>query len=138
MCHRITGDRRVDSSLGASYEKAHVAVDDATQLADVEVPPDEQQAAAVGFLVRAVSLFNSQGISCCRVLSDNGSAYRSKQWRKAWSSGLESETDQGVQTPDQQQGRAVDQDVAGRVGLHDAVQQLRGAQAVATPLPVDR
>jgi hypothetical protein len=83
--HRIRGDRRLGSSPGAGYEKAHVAVDDATRLAYVEVLPDEQQATTVGFLVRAVSWFNRQGICCRRVLSDNGSAYRSKQWRKAWS-----------------------------------------------------
>jgi len=83
--HRITGDRRLGCSPGAGYEKAHVAVDDATRLAYVEVLPDEQQATTVGFLVRAVSWFNSQGISCRRVLSDNGSAYRSKQWRQACS-----------------------------------------------------
>ena len=81
--HRITGDRRKGCSPGAGYEKAHVAVDDATRLAYVEVLPDEQKATTVGFLVRAVSWFNSQGITCRRVLSDNGSAYRSKQWRQA-------------------------------------------------------
>ena len=81
--HRITGDRRQGCSPGAGYEKAHVAVDDATRLAYVEVLPDEQKATTVGFLVRAVSWFNSQGITCRRVLSDNGSAYRSKQWRQA-------------------------------------------------------
>ena len=81
--HRITGDRRKGSSPGAGYEKAHVAVDDATRLAYVEVLPDEQKATTVGFLVRAVSWFNSQGITCRRVLSDNGSAYRSRQWRQA-------------------------------------------------------
>jgi len=81
--HRITGDRRQGCSPGAGYEKPHVAVDDATRLAYVEVLPDEQKATTVGFLVRAVSWFNSQGITCRRVLSDNGSAYRSKQWRQA-------------------------------------------------------
>jgi hypothetical protein len=60
-----------------------VAVDDATRLAYVEVLPDEQQATTVGFLVRAVSWVNSQGITCHRVLSDNGSAYRSRQWHQA-------------------------------------------------------
>jgi transposase len=81
--HRITGDRRKGCSPGAGYEKAHVAVDDATRMAYVEVLPDEQKATTVGFLVRAVSWFNSQGITCWRVLSDNGSAYRSRQWRQA-------------------------------------------------------
>ena len=54
-------------------------------MAYVEVLPNEQQATTVGFLVRAVRWFNNQGISCRRVLSDNGSAYSSKQWRKACS-----------------------------------------------------
>jgi len=66
--HRITGDRRLGCSPGAGYEKAHVAVDDATRLAYVEVLPDEQQATTVGFLVRAGGWFNSQGITSQRVL----------------------------------------------------------------------
>jgi hypothetical protein len=60
-----------------------VAVDDATRLAYVEVLPDEQKATTVGFLLRGVSWFNSQGITCRRVLPDNGSAYRSWQWQQA-------------------------------------------------------
>jgi transposase len=81
--HRITGDRRQGCSRGVGYEKVHVAVDDATQLVYVEVLPDEQKATTVGFLARAVGWFNEQGITCRRILSDNGSAYRSGEWRKA-------------------------------------------------------
>ena len=81
--HRITGDRRQGCSRGAGYEKVHVAIDDATRLAYVEVLPDEQKATTVGFLARAVGWFSQQGITCQRVLSDNGSAYRSGAWRKA-------------------------------------------------------
>ena len=81
--HRITGDRRQGCSRGAGYEKVHVAVDDATRLVYVEVLPDEQKATTVGFLTRAVGWFNEQGITCHRILSDNGSAYRSGDWRKA-------------------------------------------------------
>lgn len=81
--HRITGDRRQGCSRGAGYEKVHVAVDDATRLAYVEVLPDEQKATTVGFLARAVGWFSQQGITCRRILSDNGSAYRSGDWRKA-------------------------------------------------------
>ena len=83
--HRITGDRRQGCSRGAGYEKVHVAVDDATRLAYVEVLPDEQKATTVGFLTRAVGWFSEQGITCHRVLSDNGSSYRSGEWRKACS-----------------------------------------------------
>jgi len=81
--HRSTGDRRQGCSRGAGYEKVHVAVDDATRMAYVEVLPDEQKATTVGFLARAVGWFSQQGITCRRVLSDNGSAYRSGEWRKA-------------------------------------------------------
>ena len=83
--HRITGDRRQGCSRGAGYEKVHVAVDDATRLAYVEVLPDEQKATTIGFLTRAVGWFSEQGITCRRVLSDNGSSYRSGAWRKACS-----------------------------------------------------
>jgi hypothetical protein len=76
--HRITGDCRLGCSHGAGYEKTHVAIDDATRLACVEVLPDEKQATTMGFLLRAMAWFNSQGITCRRVLSDNGSAYRSR------------------------------------------------------------
>jgi hypothetical protein len=53
--HRITGDRRLGRSPGAGYEKAHVAIEDATRLAYAEVLPDEKQATTVGFLIRAVA-----------------------------------------------------------------------------------
>ena len=49
----------------------------------VEVLADEQKATTVGFLARALGWFSEQGISCRRVLSDNGSSYRSGEWRKA-------------------------------------------------------
>ena len=62
-----------------------MAIDDATRLVYVEVLPDEKQATTVGFLLRAVAWFDCQGISCRRVLSDNGSAYRSRPWREACS-----------------------------------------------------
>ena len=45
--------------------------------------PDEKQATTVGFLLRAVAWFDGKGITCKRVLSDIGSAYRSKPWREA-------------------------------------------------------
>jgi hypothetical protein len=64
-------------------EKVHVAVDDATRLAYVEVLPDEQQSTTVGLLVRAVGWFSEQGMTCRRILSDNGSAYRSGALWKA-------------------------------------------------------
>lgn len=45
--------------------------------------PIEKGPTTVGIRSRAVAWFNSQGIECRRVLSDNGSAYKSHGWRKA-------------------------------------------------------
>jgi transposase len=59
--HRITGDRRGQSE-GAGWEFVHVAVDDASRLAFVEVLPDEQRQSVTGFLVRALRWFKSLGI----------------------------------------------------------------------------
>jgi transposase InsO family protein len=59
------------------WEYVHVCVDDATRLAYVEVLPDEKAQTAIAFLGRAVRFFRRHGIRVERVLTDNGSAYRS-------------------------------------------------------------
>jgi transposase InsO family protein len=80
--HRITGDRR-DRKRGAGWEAVHVCIDDASRLAYGEMLPDERKASAVSFLERAVAWFASQGVRVERVMTDNGSAYRSHHWRHA-------------------------------------------------------
>lgn len=88
MGHAVTGNRaqrarrtRVGNDgrrLGtAGWEFVHVAIDDATRLAYVEVLTDEKAITAIGFLRRAVAHFASYGITVERLLTDNGSAYRS-------------------------------------------------------------
>jgi transposase InsO family protein len=79
--HRITGDRR-RGSQGAGWEFVHVAVDDASRLAYVEVLPDEKRQSVTGFLVRALRWFKRQGIRVERVMTDNGSGYVSRLFRK--------------------------------------------------------
>ena|SRR6476661_6219559 len=59
------------------WEYVHVCVDDATRMAYVEVLSDEKAKTAVAFLGRAVRFFRRHGIRVERVLTDNGSAYRS-------------------------------------------------------------
>ena len=81
--HRITGNRQQGRSTGVGYDRVHVAIDDATRIAYVEVLADEQQATAIGFMSRAVAWFNSQGIECQQVMSDNGPAYLSRSFAKA-------------------------------------------------------
>src|SRR5689334_22424099 len=61
----------------AGWECVHIAIDDATRLAYAEVLPDEKASTAIGFLRRAVAFFYRHGITVERLLTDNGSAYRS-------------------------------------------------------------
>jgi len=80
--HRVTGNRRdrFTDARGygvAGWEFVHVCVDDATRLAFAEVLPDERGPTAAAFLGRAVQWFASMGITVERVMSDNGSCYRS-------------------------------------------------------------
>ena len=73
--HRVNDDRRT-RSRGVGWEFVHVAVDDATRLAYVEVLDDEKGPTAAGFLRRAVAFFRRYGVRVERVLTDNGSCYR--------------------------------------------------------------
>lgn len=78
--HRVTGNRTQDSQ-GAGWEYVHVCVDDYSRVAYVEVLPDERKESAVAFLERATCWFRRFGITIKRVLTDNGSCYRSALWR---------------------------------------------------------
>ena len=69
--HRITGDLST-KQRGIGYEYAHVAIDDATRLAYVEVCPSQRGDACAGFLDRACQWFTHLGIRVRRVMSDNG------------------------------------------------------------------
>jgi transposase InsO family protein len=85
--HRITGrkGRRTKTKRDAAgidrrqvgWECVHVCVDDCTRLAYVEVLADERATTAIGFLRRAVAFYRSHGVRVERVMTDNGSAYRS-------------------------------------------------------------
>jgi len=74
--HRITGDRR-RQARGIGWEYVHVCVDDATRTAYVEVLPDEREHTARGFLDRVGAWWHQLGVRVQRVMTDNGSAYRS-------------------------------------------------------------
>jgi transposase len=53
--HRITSDRKKGRSYGVGYDKVHIAIDDATRLAYVEVLEDEQKPNVIGILTRALA-----------------------------------------------------------------------------------
>jgi len=75
--HRVRGTRQGTRSRGAGWEYVHVCVDDATRLAYVEVLGDEKATTAIGFLRRALAFYGAHGIEVQRLMTDNGSAYRS-------------------------------------------------------------
>jgi transposase InsO family protein len=66
---------------GTAY--LHTVIDDHSRVAYVEICTDERADTAIGVLQRSVAWFTDHGVTVERVLSDNGSAYRSHAWRDA-------------------------------------------------------
>lgn len=80
--HRITGDRTVQSR-GAGFEFVHVCIDDASRVAFSQLKKNERKESAVAFLKAAVAYYASLGVKVLRVMTDNGSCYRSRAFAKA-------------------------------------------------------
>jgi len=74
--HRVR-DAAGKDRLQVGWEFVHVAIDDCTRLAYIEVLGDEKATTAIGFLRRAVAHYATYGITVERLLTDNGSPYRS-------------------------------------------------------------
>lgn len=82
--HRISGDRTGQSkSRGIGWDHLHVAIDDASRLAYTEVLPSLGREDATAFLTRALDWFARLGVQVERVMTDNGSAYRSGLFAQA-------------------------------------------------------
>jgi transposase InsO family protein len=75
--HRLRGRGRGRFETGAGYEYLHVCVDDYSRVAYVELLPNEQGTSAARFLERAAAHLAGCGVTIERVLTDNGSCYRS-------------------------------------------------------------
>ena len=77
--HRITGDRTGQSnSRGIGWEYVHVAIDDHSRLSFTQIHADEKAISAIAFLKAAVAWYRSMGVKVERVMTDNGSCYKSK------------------------------------------------------------
>jgi transposase InsO family protein len=70
-------DRAGKRRQSVGWDFVHVAIDDATRLAYAEVLEDEKATTAIAFLRRAIAFYGRHGIAVKRVMTDNGSAYRS-------------------------------------------------------------
>jgi len=78
--HRVMGRGPGNNNHKVGWEAVHVCVDDTSRLAYVEVLANETADTSIGFLDRAVTWFADRGITVERVMTDNGSPYRSAKW----------------------------------------------------------
>jgi transposase InsO family protein len=82
--HRITGDRtRQSNSRGVGWEYVHVCIDDHSRIGFADIMPDQKKRSAIAFLKAAVAYYASVGVKVERVMTDNGSCYRSSAFRRA-------------------------------------------------------
>ncbi len=80
----IRGDgRRRGRPQFAGWEALHVAIDDHSRLAFSQLLPDQKSDTTIAFLSRAVAFYAQYGITIRGLLTDNGSSYRSHQFRQA-------------------------------------------------------
>ena len=81
--HRFTGRGPGTHNLGKGWDFLHVCIDDASRLAYTEILPSEGQDDTTAFLERALAWLGRHGVTVQRVMTDNGSAYRSKRFAAA-------------------------------------------------------
>ena len=82
--HRVRGGVKAGGqSSGAGWEFVHVAVDDCSRLAYVEILADEKATTAIAFLERALAWFAERRVRVARVMTDNGACYRARAWAHA-------------------------------------------------------
>jgi transposase InsO family protein len=76
-------NRNTHRDVLLGYAFVHTVIDDHSRVAYAEIHDDETAETAIGVLRRAVGWFAMRGVTVERVLSDNGSCYRSHAWREA-------------------------------------------------------
>jgi transposase InsO family protein len=86
--HRITGDRTGQSNRrsrgkGLGWEFVHVAIDDNSRIAFAKVMPNEKKRSATAFLKATLAYYEGLGVKVQRVMTDNGSCYKSFAFRRA-------------------------------------------------------
>ena len=77
------GEQTRDRKGNIGYRYIHTAVDDRSRIVYSEILTDEKAATAAGFWTRAAAWFNTVGVTPQRVITDNGSCYRSGLWYQA-------------------------------------------------------
>jgi len=72
--------RRTAILRGVGDEYVHVAIDDATRVADVDVRRSQRRRACAAFLRNARVWFRRRGVTVRRLLTDNGAGYTSRRF----------------------------------------------------------
>lgn len=80
--HRITADRQKGRSYRAGWEYVHVAIDDASRIAFSSLHGDESGRSACAALLQALRYYARLGVRFERVLTDNGSCYKSRRFAR--------------------------------------------------------
>ena len=135
--HRITGryPGAVNRHHGIGWEFVHVCIDDASRVAFVQVMADQRKESAVAFLEAAVAYYAKLGVRVERVMTDNGSCYRSKSLPSSLQTPRPPPNlHQALHAQDQRQGRALHPDRAARMGLRSRLSQLGSAIGRTAPL----
>ncbi len=81
--HRATGTRQNCRNQGAGWDFVHVAIDDHSRIAFSQIRPDEKATSAIASLEAAVAYYRSLGVVIERVMTDNGSCYKSHDFAAA-------------------------------------------------------
>lgn len=79
--HRIHGDKK--QGKGKGWEYLHIAIDDHSRLAYAEIFPDETRKSCITFLINALRFFRKHKIRVFRVMTDNGTSFKSHRYIKA-------------------------------------------------------
>src|SRR4030095_4030345 len=83
--HRVTGRAApgAHANRGHGWDRVHVAVDDFSRVAYVEILNDERGETSAGFLTPSTAWYKERTVRVQRVISDNGSGYRSRLFAQA-------------------------------------------------------
>lgn len=79
--HRVTGNIS-QFSRKPGYHALHVAIDDHSRVGFSLILPDEKTNNAITFTLAALRYYRALGVRVARIMTDNGSAYRSKRFAK--------------------------------------------------------
>jgi transposase InsO family protein len=82
--HRVTADRTGQSNgRGIGWEYLHLMIDDHSRLGYSAILPDEKRRSCLSFLFEALRFFRAHGVRVHRVMTDNGTSFRSHRYAKA-------------------------------------------------------